>query len=203
MAMMDMPTEPSTKAPWPAEIRAEFERESKKPNPCVGTSLLSENDKVRVWIIRLAPGERVEAGERFVEEQDRCPSPEREPECDLCLLSPGQVSDPVTASDAKPLEATEGDRSVEVAAQRSGVCHVVGDCQVSIEARFLADVSDPPQRGWSVPTRIDVLDKGATSGRAFEAKEGPDERRLAGTIRADQSDRGTGADGEVDSIERR
>jgi len=59
MAMMDMPTEPSTKAPWPAEIRAEFERESKKPNPCVGTSLLSENDKVRVWIIRLAPGERV------------------------------------------------------------------------------------------------------------------------------------------------
>jgi len=58
LTMME-PAESSTKAPWPAELKAEFERESKNPNPCVGTSLLSENDKVRVWIIRLAPGERV------------------------------------------------------------------------------------------------------------------------------------------------
>jgi quercetin dioxygenase-like cupin family protein len=56
---MDKPAEASTKAPWPAEIKAEFDREAKNHNPCVGTSLLSENDKVRVWIIRLAPGERV------------------------------------------------------------------------------------------------------------------------------------------------
>lgn len=59
LTMMDKPTESSTQAPWPAEFKAEFERESKSPNPCVGTSLLSENEKVRVWIIRLAPGERV------------------------------------------------------------------------------------------------------------------------------------------------
>jgi quercetin dioxygenase-like cupin family protein len=59
LTTMDKTTESSTQAPWPAEIKAEFERESKNPNPCVGTSLLSENDKVRVWIIRLAPGERV------------------------------------------------------------------------------------------------------------------------------------------------
>jgi quercetin dioxygenase-like cupin family protein len=59
VTMMDKPAEPSTKAPWPAEIKAEFEREAETHNPCVGTSLLSETDKVRVWIIRLAPGERV------------------------------------------------------------------------------------------------------------------------------------------------
>jgi hypothetical protein len=59
LSMLDTPSERSTKAPWPAEIAAEFERESKNHNPCVGTSLLSENEKVRVWIIRLAPGERV------------------------------------------------------------------------------------------------------------------------------------------------
>jgi beta-alanine degradation protein BauB len=46
------------KEPWPAEIAAEFERESKQPNPCVGTMLLSETERTRVWIIRLAPGER-------------------------------------------------------------------------------------------------------------------------------------------------
>jgi quercetin dioxygenase-like cupin family protein len=47
------------KAPWPAEIAAEFERESKNPNPCVGNRLLSETERTRVWMIRLAPGERV------------------------------------------------------------------------------------------------------------------------------------------------
>jgi len=59
LTMMDKPTESSTKGGWSPEIEAEFERESKNPNPCVGSVLLSENDKVRVWIIRLAPGERV------------------------------------------------------------------------------------------------------------------------------------------------
>jgi hypothetical protein len=44
---------------WPAAIKAEFERERRNPNGCVGTELLSETDKVRVWIIRLKPGERV------------------------------------------------------------------------------------------------------------------------------------------------
>jgi hypothetical protein len=44
--------------PWPADIAADFAREAKNPNPCVGTMLLSETDRTRVWIIRLAPGER-------------------------------------------------------------------------------------------------------------------------------------------------
>ena len=44
---------------WPVEIKAEFERENQRPNGCVGTELLSETAKVRVWIIRLRPGERV------------------------------------------------------------------------------------------------------------------------------------------------
>ena len=44
---------------WPAEIKAEFERENKQPNGCVGSPLLSENERVRIWIIRLKPGERI------------------------------------------------------------------------------------------------------------------------------------------------
>ena len=44
--------------PWPADIAAEFTREATNPNPCVGTILLSENERTRVWMIRLAPGER-------------------------------------------------------------------------------------------------------------------------------------------------
>jgi hypothetical protein len=44
---------------WPIHIRQEFEREARNPNGCVGTELLSETDTVRVWTIRLGPGERV------------------------------------------------------------------------------------------------------------------------------------------------
>lgn len=47
------------RSPWPPEIAAEFERESREHNGCVGQRLLSETDRVRVWEIRLQPGERI------------------------------------------------------------------------------------------------------------------------------------------------
>ncbi|HEY1360875.1 MAG TPA: hypothetical protein VGF60_01455 [Xanthobacteraceae bacterium] len=59
LTMLDKRAEISTRSAWPAEIAAELERERKSPNPCVGTSLVSETNRVRVWMIRLAPGERV------------------------------------------------------------------------------------------------------------------------------------------------
>jgi hypothetical protein len=45
-------------ATWPDAIAADFERERRNPNGCVGNTLISESDKVRVWTIRLKPGER-------------------------------------------------------------------------------------------------------------------------------------------------
>lgn len=59
LSMTEKPAERSEQSAWPPEIAAEFEREAKNPNPCVGTTLLSENDRVRVWEIRLRPGERI------------------------------------------------------------------------------------------------------------------------------------------------
>jgi quercetin dioxygenase-like cupin family protein len=44
---------------WSAALRQEFARESAQPNGCVGSELLSETDKMRVWTIRLKPGERI------------------------------------------------------------------------------------------------------------------------------------------------
>jgi hypothetical protein len=46
------------RAAWPEALRTEFERESRNPNGCVGSTLVSESDRVRVWTIRLKPGER-------------------------------------------------------------------------------------------------------------------------------------------------
>jgi hypothetical protein len=57
--MLDKAAERTERSQWAAELAAEFEREAKNPNPCVGTQLLSENERSRVWIIRLAPGERI------------------------------------------------------------------------------------------------------------------------------------------------
>jgi beta-alanine degradation protein BauB len=59
VSMVDRPADKKEASPWPVDIAAEFERESKHPNPSVGTTLLSENERTRVWIIRLAPGERL------------------------------------------------------------------------------------------------------------------------------------------------
>ncbi len=59
LTMLDKKAAIEERFEWPAAIKAEFERESRSPNGCVGTQLLSETDKVRVWIIRIAPGERV------------------------------------------------------------------------------------------------------------------------------------------------
>jgi quercetin dioxygenase-like cupin family protein len=58
LTMLDKKAVNTAKTPWPPEIAAEFERERKSPNGCVGQRLLSENERVRVWEIRLKPGER-------------------------------------------------------------------------------------------------------------------------------------------------
>src|SRR6187551_2818193 len=59
LTMMDKQAVNSQKSAWSSELTAEFEREAKNPNPCVGSTLLSETDKLRVWMIKLQPGERI------------------------------------------------------------------------------------------------------------------------------------------------
>jgi quercetin dioxygenase-like cupin family protein len=59
LTMLDKKAANADRKAWPAEIEAEFEREAQAPSGCVGSTLLSETDRVRIWIIRLAPGERI------------------------------------------------------------------------------------------------------------------------------------------------
>ena len=59
VSTLDKTAASSSHPEWPAAIKAELEREARQPNGCVGTELLSETDTVRIWIIRLKPGERV------------------------------------------------------------------------------------------------------------------------------------------------
>src|SRR5215207_9250489 len=59
LSMMEKAALKTEHAAWPEAIAKEFEREGDNPNPCVGSRLLSENERVRVWEIRLQPGERI------------------------------------------------------------------------------------------------------------------------------------------------
>ena len=57
LSMTDKKAVRSEHGAWPAGISAEFERN--RGNACVGSVLLSESERVRVWMIRLQPGERI------------------------------------------------------------------------------------------------------------------------------------------------
>ncbi len=59
LTMLDKTALHADRAAWTAELKGEFDREAQSPNGCVGSTLLSENERVRVWIIHLAPGERI------------------------------------------------------------------------------------------------------------------------------------------------
>ena len=59
LTMLDKKPARAETGAWPQWLTDEFQRERTQPNGCVGTELLSETDRVRVWIIRLEPGERV------------------------------------------------------------------------------------------------------------------------------------------------
>jgi quercetin dioxygenase-like cupin family protein len=58
LTMLDKTSDQAGHTAWPAAIAAEFERERQNNNGCVGNCLLSESERVRVWMIRLAPGGR-------------------------------------------------------------------------------------------------------------------------------------------------
>ena len=60
LTMLDKAAEKKDKTPWSAELTAEFEREAKNPNPCVGSTLLSENLAL-AGIVRGEIGEQARA----------------------------------------------------------------------------------------------------------------------------------------------
>jgi hypothetical protein len=59
MSMKEKAANTHVKTEWPVTLAQEFASEAQRPNGCVGSELLSETDKTRVWMIRLAPGERI------------------------------------------------------------------------------------------------------------------------------------------------
>ena len=59
MSMKEKASNSHVNVEWTAALKQEFAREAERPNGCVGSELLSETDRLRVWTIRLKPGERI------------------------------------------------------------------------------------------------------------------------------------------------
>jgi quercetin dioxygenase-like cupin family protein len=59
MSMKEKSANSHVNVEWSPALKAEFAREAEQPNGCVGSELLSETEKTRVWMIRLKPGERI------------------------------------------------------------------------------------------------------------------------------------------------
>src|ERR1700704_1936428 len=59
MSMKEKSANTHVKTEWPAALKQELAREAANPNGCVGSELLSETDRLRVWTIRLKSGERI------------------------------------------------------------------------------------------------------------------------------------------------
>ena len=59
MSMKEKSANSHVNVEWTPALKAEFAREAEQPNGCVGSELLSETEKTRVWMIRLKPGERI------------------------------------------------------------------------------------------------------------------------------------------------
>ena len=58
MTMKEKASNSHVNTEWAPALKVEFAREAASPNGCVGSELLSETSKLRVWTIRLKPGER-------------------------------------------------------------------------------------------------------------------------------------------------
>ncbi len=54
---MQTNSSPEAIAHWPKALRDEIERNAF--NACVGTQLVSETERVRVWLLEVKPGERI------------------------------------------------------------------------------------------------------------------------------------------------
>ena len=59
MSMKEKASNSHVNVEWTPALKDEFAREAEQPNGCVGSELLSETDKTRVWMIRLKPCERI------------------------------------------------------------------------------------------------------------------------------------------------
>ena len=93
------------------------------------------------------PGQRVEAGQRLVEDKQPGPPGQGEGERKLRLLAAGQLADPAVQRDAQFLQPGLCALLVPAVVQVPGQVQHVGRGQVLVQGRVLGHERDLVQRG--------------------------------------------------------
>ena len=154
-------------------------------------------DGVDQHVEELAARERVERGQRLVEQQDRCPRPEGDREAHLRLLPAGQLVGARVEGDVELVQPPQRVAAVEPGPPACGERQVVRDGQLAVQRGGLRDVPHPAERLGAVPPRVDPVDEETSRGRALEADAALDQRRLAGAVGADERGDRSRGDGQV------
>ena len=141
----------------------------------------------------LAPRQRVEAGDRLVEDQQLGPLGDGQGEGELGALAAGQLAGPLAGIEAEPLDPAAGQLVVPARVEVGAEPQVVGDGQPGVGGRVLGDEADPGQlrRAGGRPAAED-LDR--AGGRRQQPDGEVQQGGLARTVRADQPDDAPGRD---------
>lgn len=142
------------------------------------------------------PGQRVQGGGGFVEDQQLGPFGRGEGQGELGTLAAGEPAGLLPGNQADPGEPAAGECRVPGRVEPAAHPQVVGDGQVGVDRRVLGDEADPGQVGRS--------GGGSAAQHADRARGGLDQPagqlqqgRFAGSVRADQADHPAGRDGQV------
>jgi hypothetical protein len=161
-----------------------------------GANGLNEN------VEELAPGERIEARKRLVEQQDPGPRPERERQSHLGLLAARQLAGQGPQGDREAVDVRRGEGGIEPPPERCRERQVVGDRQGRVERRRLRDVADPADGSAAVTLWVDAAGDEAPLGRPLEPDPGADQRRLARAVGPDERRDRASRHREIDAAER-
>ena len=122
----------------------------------------------------VAAGERIETGQRLVEEEQWRARPEREGEAHLRLFAARQLGDLTPSCEPCPLNARERVGTVKGLSRGPRHVEVVADGEAPVQRRRLRDVADRVHRPGAILRRVDAIDEDAPLVRPLEGETGPD-----------------------------
>ena len=143
----------------------------------------------------LAAGQRVEAGERLVQQQQLRPPGKGERQGDLGALPAGQGPHPPVERHGDPLQPLPGKREVEAAVELAAHGEVLAGGEVTVEGVVLgdeADLGDQPGGAGRLAEHADGAGRGGQQADG-EVEQGG----LAGPVGADKGSDATPGDGQV------
>jgi hypothetical protein len=152
-------------------------------------------DRAHQRLEELAPGQRVEVGQRLVQKEQLGSLGQGQGQGDLGALAAGQGADPAVQRHGDPLQPAAGQSLVEAGVELGAKGQVLGGGEVAVQRGVLgheADLGEQPGVAGSLAEDTD-----AAGGGGQQAHGQVEQGGLAGAIGADQGGDATLWDGQV------